>query len=433
MGFTASAYLAGAVAGALFFGYLMDRLGRKNLFMVTLVVYLVATVLTAFSWNLASFALFRFFTGAGIGGEYSAVNSAIDELIPARVRGHVDLAINGSWWVGTAVGSASSLVLLDPQLINVSLGWRLMFGIGAVLGVAVLLIRRYVPESPRWLMTHGRIEEANQVVRSIEATVKREAHLHQLPPPDGTITIRQRGPIGFVTVARTLFQEYPTRTVLGLTLMSTQAFLYNAIFFTYALVLSTFYGVSASSVGLYIFPFAVGNFLGPLLLGRFFDVWGRKVMIACTYILSGVLLAITGWFFMQGMLNAVTQTIAWSVIFFFASAGASSGYLTVSEIFPLEIRAMAIAFFYAVGTGIGGTVAPWLFGKLIATSARSVFYGDLVGAGLMVLGGIVAMVWAVPAERRSLEAIARPLSAVTVQMSPAIGYMPEQAGHPRGA
>jgi MFS family permease len=313
----------------------------------------------------------------------------------------------------------ASLVLLDPHLITVSLGWRLMFGIGAVLGVAVLLIRRYVPESPRWLMTHGRIEEANQVVRGTEATVTREAHLLRLPPPEGAITIRQRGPIGFVTVARTLFQEYPTRTVLGLTLMSTQAFLYNAIFFTYALVLSTFYGVSASSVGLYIFPFAVGNFLGPLLLGRFFDVWGRKVMIAFTYILSGLLLALTGWLFVQGMLDAVTQTIAWSIIFFFASAGASSGYLTVSEIFPLEIRAMAIAFFYAVGTGIGGTIAPWLFGRLIATSAQSVFYGDLVGAGLMVAGGIVALVWAVPAERRSLETIARPLSAVMVQTSPA--------------
>jgi MFS family permease len=425
IGFAASTYLVGAVAGALFFGYLMDRLGRKKLFIVTLLVYLIATVLTAFSWNLASFALFRFFTGAGIGGEYSAVNSAIDELIPARVRGHVDLAINGSWWVGTAAGSALSLVLLDPRLLSHSIGWRLMFGIGAVLGGAVLLIRRHVPESPRWLMTHGRLEEANQVVRNIEDTVNREAHLPQLPPPDETITIRQRGAIGFVTVARTLFQEYPTRTVLGLTLMSTQAFLYNAIFFTYALVLDTFYGVSTSSVGLYIFPFAVGNFLGPLLLGRFFDTVGRRIMISFTYIFSGILLAISGWMFVQGMLNAVTQTIAWSIIFFFASAGASSGYLTVSEIFPLEIRAMAIAFFYAVGTGIGGTIAPWLFGQLIATSARSVFYGDLVGAGLMVLGGVVAAVWAVPAERRSLEAIARPLSAVRVQTGPALQLRPK--------
>jgi MFS family permease len=411
IGFAATSYLIGAVCGALFFGYLTDRMGRKKLFMVTLLTYLVATILTGLSWNFFTFALFRFFTGTGIGGEYSAINSAIDELIPARVRGHVDLAINGSWWVGTAAGAAATLVLLDPHILPHSIGWRLCFALGAVLGLAILLIRRYVPESPRWLMTHGQIAEANQVVREIEDTVKRESGMRALPPPEGEIIIKERPPVGFITVAKVLFKEYPKRSILGAMLMSTQAFLYNAIFFTYALVLTKFYSVPDSSVGLYILPFAVGNFFGPLLLGRLFDSIGRRVMISATYIISGILLAITGYLFYMGALTAVTQTIAWSIIFFFASAGASSGYLTVSEVFPLEIRAMAIALFYALGTG-AGAFAPWLFGKLIESSSRSVFMGDLLGAGLMVLGGITALFFAVNAERKSLEAIAQPLSAV---------------------
>src|SRR5947209_4207066 len=412
IGFAGSAYLIGAVVGALFFSYLTDRLGRKNLFMVTLLVYLGGTVLTAFSWNFWTFIIFRFITGTGIGGEYSAINSAIDELIPARVRGHVDLAINGSWWVGTAVGSALTLLLLDPNIIPHSLGWRLCFGLGAALGFGVLLIRRIIPESPRWLMTHGRMDEANRIVAEIESTVKQETGLQKLPEPEGTITVEQRPPVGFITVAKVLFGEYPTRSILGAMLLGTQAFLYNAIFFTYGLVLTTFYHVPTGSIGLYILPFAVGNFFGPLLLGRLFDTLGRRVMISSTYILSGVLLIITGWMFDQGMLNAVTQTICWSVIFFFASAGASSAYLTVSEVFPLEIRAMAIAFFYALGTGAGGALAPWLFGVLIEKSAFSVFMGDLLGAGLMILGGLTAVFFAVDAERKSLEAVARPLSAV---------------------
>jgi MFS family permease len=410
-GFQATAYLIGAVVGALFFSYLTDRMGRKKLFMITLVVYLVATICTAFSWSFWTFAIFRFFTGTGIGGEYAAINSAIDELIPARVRGHVDLGINGSWWIGTAMAAAASLLLLDPHIFPVNVGWRIAFGMGAVLGLAVLLVRRYVPESPRWLMTHGRVKEAEAIVSDIERTVQNETH-QPLPEPEGSIRVKQRDPVGFIKLAKILFSTYPTRCVLGLSLMCTQAFLYNAIFFTYGLVLTKFYKVPASSVGLYLLPFAVGNFFGPLLLGRLFDTVGRRTMIFLTYAVSGVLLAISGYLFMIGALNAVTQTIAWMIIFFFASAGASSAYLTVSEVFPLEIRAMAIAFFYAVGTGVGGAFAPWLFGKLIQTSARSVFYGDLLGASLMVVGGLVALVWGVAAEGKSLEAIAQPLSAV---------------------
>jgi len=403
-------YIAGAVIGALFFGRLTDQLGRKKLFMITLGLYLVATVATAFSFNFLSFAAFRFLTGAGIGGEYAAINSAIDELIPARRRGWTDLAINGTWWVGTAFGAALTVVLLNPAVLPVTIGWRSVFGLGAVLGLAVLIVRRYVPESPRWLMMHGRFDEANKVVSGIEDQIKREDHLSELPEPGASITIRPRGTVGLMEVAHTMFSKYRKRAVLGFSLMVGQAFLYNAIFFTYGLVLTTFYKISASSVGLYLIPFAIGNILGPLTIGHLFDTIGRRKMISFTYIISGVLLTITGWLFMIGVLNAVTQTIAWSVIFFFASAGASSAYLTVSEVFPLETRALAIAFFYAIGTG-ASALAPLLLGALIAThSTTNVFYGYLVGAVLMIAAGLVAVFWGVAAERQSLESVATPLS-----------------------
>lgn len=410
VGLSASAYLAGSVLGAFLFSYLTDRHGRKRWFMITLLLYLSATVLTALSWNLWSFMVFRFLAGAGIGGEYSAINSAIDELIPARARGHTDLAINGSWWLGTAAGALLTVPLLNPHLIPEWLGWRLCFALGAVLGIAILLVRRAVPESPRWLMTKGRVQEAEEIVRSIEESVKRHEGIEGLPEPVGSITVSAGEHATFATVARVLVTTYPRRTVLGLTLMVTQSFLYNAIFFTYALVLSKFYHVPAHDIGLYILPFAIGNFLGPLLLGRLFDTVGRRPMIALTYGLSGILLAVTGWLFVQGYLTQTTQTLAWSVIFFFASAGASSAYLTVSEIFPLEIRAMAIAFFFVVAQG-AGILAPWMFGKLIETSAESVFYGDLVGASLMVTGAVIALIFGVKAERQPLENIATPLSA----------------------
>lgn len=410
VGLTASAYLAGSVGGAFLFSYLIDRQGRKRWFMLTLLVYLVATVLTAFSWDMWSFMVFRFLTGAGIGGEYSAINSAIDELIPASARGHTDLAINGSWWLGTAAGALLTIPLLNPAVIAENLGWRLCFILGGILGLAIILIRRYVPESPRWLMTHGRVREAEEIVAGIEQSVQRDEGVTSLPPPAGWITLHGRSPLTFGIVARELFRTYPQRTVLGLTLMITQSFLYNAIFFTYALILSKFYGVPPSSIGLYILPFAISNFFGPLLLGRFFDTVGRKPMIVLTYGLSGLLLAITGYLFWRGYLTAVTQTIAWAVIFFFASAGASSAYLTVSEVFPMEIRAMAIAFFFVVGQG-AGILAPWLFGHLIQSSSTSIFYGNLVGAGFMIAGAVVALVYGVNAERQSLENIATPLSA----------------------
>ncbi|HEY4345957.1 MAG TPA: MFS transporter [Gaiellaceae bacterium] len=411
VGLAGSIYIAGAVTGALVFGYLTDRLGRKRLFMVTLALYVAATVATALAWGPWSFMAFRFLTGAGIGGEYSAINSAIDELIPARVRGWVDLAINGSWWVGTAAGAAATIPLLDPNLISHSLGWRLCFGLGAVLGLLVLVVRKALPESPRWLMTHGRVEEAEKIVGEIERRVAASTG-EDLPEPEGSIEVTETERMGFITIAKTMFGRYPRRSVLGFSLMASQAFVYNAVFFSYGLVLTTFYNVPSGSVGYYILPFALGNFLGPLLLGRLFDSIGRRPMIAGSYVISGVLLAITGYLFTQHVLTATTQTIAWAVIFFFASAGASSAYLTVSEIFPLEIRAMAIAFFYAIATGAGGITGPVLFGALAGTKSRGYIYlGDGIAAALMVAAGVIELWLGVSAEQESLEDIATPLSA----------------------
>lgn len=410
IGMIASFYLLGAVLGSLFFGYLTDRLGRKKLFFATLTVYLCGAMLTAFSWSLWSFILFRFITGSGIGGEYAAINSAIDELIPARLRGRVDLIINGSYWVGAMIGSGSTVFLLDPHIFPVDLGWRLGFGIGAFLGLFILLLRKRVPESPRWLATHGYREEAEKVVQEIEHRVEKQTG-KKLRMPDKYLTIHPRKSFGFGIVAHAMFKKYRTRSVLGLSLMISQAFLYNAIFFTYALILTRFYNVSPDITGLYLLPFAVGNFLGPLLLGRFFDTIGRRQMISGTYIFSALLLAFTGYLFNAGDLGATSQTVMWSIIFFFASAAASSAYLTVSEIFPLEIRAMAIAFFYSIGTAAGGIAAPWLFGTLIGTGSRSnVFYGYLAGAAMMLAAALTEIIWGIRAEQQSLENVAAPLS-----------------------
>ncbi len=407
VGLSASLYLAGAVLGALFFGWLTDKLGRKKLFTVTLATYLVATLLTAFSMHFWMYGLFRFFTGAGIGGEYTAINSAIQELIPARFRGHTDLGVNGSFWVGAALGALGVLVLLNPHWFPIDLGWRLAFGLGAVLGMIILFLRRFIPESPRWLMTHGHFDEAERVMCHIED----RAGAGRAPADLPRIRIRQRT-THVVDVVRSLFKLYPKRALLGLVLMLAQAFFYNSIFFTYALVLGTFYGVPNDSIGLYILPFAAGNVLGPLLLGRLFDTLGRRIMITFTYAASGILLLVTAWMFVQGWLDATTQTLCWSVVFFFASAAASSAYLTVSESFPLEVRALAIAVFYALGTGLGGVAGPWLFGILIGTGHRgAVADGYLLGAGLMIIAAGFAWKLGINAERRSLEQVATPLSS----------------------
>ena len=411
-GLTASAYLAGAVVGALFFGWLTDRLGRKKLFTITVLVYLVATVATGFAWDFWSFAFFRFVTGAGIGGEYAAVNATIQELIPARRRGFTDLCINGSFWFGAMLGAASALVVLDPAIIDPEWGWRVAFVVGGVIGVVVLFLRRWIPESPRWLMTHGDPEGGSKVVGEIERRIENETGKKLPPVPQQKLRLRRHQGDWFIPSLRVLFTQYRQRTLVGVVLMASQAFCYNAVFFTYALVLTKFYDVPGNTVGYYIFPFAFGNLLGPLLLGRLFDSIGRRRMIGGTYALSGVLLAAAGWAFAEGWLGAAGQTAAWTVIFFFASAAASSAYLTVGETFPLEVRAVAISIFYAFGTGVGGIAGPAVFGALIETGARhELLLGYLLGGGLMLAGGAVAFWFGADAERRPLEEVAPPLSA----------------------
>ncbi|MDX6368722.1 MAG: hypothetical protein QOG93_224, partial [Gaiellaceae bacterium] len=411
IGLIGAFYVAGAVVGALGFGYLTDRLGRKRLFMITLAVYILATIASAFAWSAWSFFLFRFIAGAGIGGEYSAINSAIDELIPARVRGWVDLAINGSWWLGTAAGAMLSLVFLDTKIFRLDLGWRLTFGLGAILGIGVLITRRVLPESPRWLMIRGRTEEAETIVDGIERRVSKETG-EKLDEPGEKIEIHPRETTGFTTIARVLFKDYTSRTVLGLMMMSAQAFAYNAVFFTYGLVLTTFMHANKAHIGLYIVPFAIGNFLGPILLGPLFDKVGRRPMLTLTHLAAGSVLAVTAILFQQKALSAVSLTVLWCVVFFFASAAASAAYLTVSEIFPLEIRALAIAFFYAIGTGVGGIIGPALFGKLIGSkSFTEAAVGFLIAAGWLLIAGITAFFLAVDAEQKPLEEIAEPLSS----------------------
>lgn len=411
IGFIASCYLTGAVAGSLCFGYLTDLLGRRLLFFVTLAVYSVGGIMTAFSWDLWSFIAFRFITGLGIGGEYAAINSAIDELIPARLRGRINLIINGSYWIGAAIGAGSTIILLNPAILPVDLGWRVGFGIGSLLSFLILFLRRKVPESPRWLVTHGRRDEAEETVSRIEEQIEEETGV-KLDEPAETLTIHPRKSFGFGIIIRGMFTKYPKRAVLGLSLMVSQAFLYNAIFFTYALILTRFYQVPGARTGLYLFPFALGNFCGPLVLGHFFDTIGRRQMIAATYTVSALLLALTGHLFARGVLTAFSQTALWTVIFFFASAAASSAYLTVSEIFPLETRALAIAFFYSLGTAAGGVVAPWLFGTLIGTGSRTaVFYGYLAAAALMLAAAGVEAWIGVKAEQVPLERLSEPLSS----------------------
>jgi MFS family permease len=406
VGATASAYLAGAIVGALLFGRLTDSLGRKPLFLVTLSVYLVATLATAFAWNFASFAVFRALTGAGIGGECSAVNSAIDELLPARVRGRANLAINSTYWLGTALGAVASVVLLRPSVLPATVGWRACFGLGAVLGTSILALRRHMPESPRWLLLHGRIEEARHVVERIEHEVEQSLGV-PLPPPGGPSEHEVKGRVTFTAITRVLLRQYPRRTILGLSLMVAQAFAYNGVFFTYALVLGRYYGVASSDVGLYLLPFAAGNLLGPLVLGHLFDTLGRRMMITITYGASGVLLAVTGYGVAHAGLSAAAQTALWCAVFFVASAAASSAYLTVSELFPVELRGMAIALFYAVGTGVGGVAAPTLFGALIETGRReALLIGYGIGAALLFGAAGVAAALGVGAERKSLEQIA---------------------------
>jgi MFS family permease len=410
LGAIASFYVAGAVTGAIIFGWLTDRFGRRLVFYMTLIIYLSGVLLSALAWDFLSFALFRLLTGLGIGGEYAAVNSAIDELIPAKYRGRVDLIVNGSFWLGAAFGALATPFLLDQRIFAVNLGWRLGFAIGGVLGLSILLLRAFVPESPRWLVTHCRSEEAEAIVKDIEDRVVADTNKRPDMPTE-RLTIHPRKSFGLKLIFTAMLEKYRERSLLSLTLMVAQSFLYNSVFFTFGLILAHFYQVPNQRVGLYVLPLAIGNFCGPLLLGPLFDTVGRRKMISATFALSGVALFVTAVLFGLDRLTAVTQTIAWLIIFFIASPAASSAYLTASEIFPLETRALAIACFYAIGTAIGGSVAPLMFGRLIETGTSwYVASGYIVAALLLLAAAIVEFKWGIDAEGKSLESIADPLS-----------------------
>jgi MFS family permease len=414
LGQAGTAYVLGACSGAIGFGYLTDRLGRKRLFIATLAVYLIATVATAFAFSFWSFMLFRFLTGMGIGGEYAAINSAIDELIPAKQRGWVDLAINGSFWLGAVFGAALSGVLLDTSLFATDVGWRLAFGLGALLALAILFVRRTVPESPRWLMVHGREKQADKIVSEIEEDVKDAEDISRLPEPEDSIEITQRDSTGFVDVGKTLFGKYPRRSWLGFVLMATQAFLYNAVLFNYSGMLTGFFGIGDSVAGLYLIPFGIANFLGVLLLGRFFDTIGRRTMIAATYLVGGVGMLVNGLLIGSEALSGTGFVVILCATFFFASAAASAAYLTVSEIFPLETRAMAIAFFYACATALGGAIGPLYFGKVVeGANPDALMIAFIISAGLMIIAAVTELLFGPAAEQETLEDIAEPLSAET--------------------
>ena len=411
VGTLASFYVVGAVSGALVFGWLTDRLGRKKIFYLTLSTYVLGVLLSACSWNFWSFAVFRFITGFGIGGEYAAINSAIDELMPARLRGRIDVMVNGSYWLGAAAGAAASIPLLSGAIVPLDWGWRLGFAIGGVLGIGVLFLRHLLPESPRWQVTHGKSEQAKLTIEEIETRVSHSGG-GALPKAEGSLTIHPRESFGFGLIFGAMLGKHRGRSVLALVLMVAQAFLFNAVFFTYGLVLQHYEHVPDADIGLYILPLCLGNLMGPLVLGHFFDTIGRKKMIAGTYAVSGLLLMAVALLFGFGLLTALTQTLCWVGVFFFASAAASSAYLTASEIFPLETRALAIAVFYALGTLIGGAAAPSLFGVLIAAGSAWALSAGYAVAGVLMLAGAVMEIWlGIDAEGKSLEDIAEPLSA----------------------
>lgn len=414
IGNAASFYVTGAVLGALLFGWLTDRYGRRMIFYITLGLYLIGVLASAFSWDFWSFVAFRFITGLGIGGEYAAINSAIDELMPAKLRGRINLGVNGSYWMGAAMGAGAIIFLLSGEWVSIDLGWRLGFGVGAVLGLFILMLRRFVPESPRWQVTHGHVEEAEQTVAAIEEKIG-----EPLPEPEGTLTVRPQKVFGFGVVFHTMLFKHPLRSVLALVLMVSQAFLFNSVFFTYGLVLNKFYEVDETKIGTYILPLTLSNLMGPIILGTLFDTVGRKRMITLTYAVTGLMLVGVAGLFSAGILTAWMQTFCWIAIFFVASAAASSAYLTASEIFPLETRAMAIAVFFALGTLIGGATAPSLFGYLIGTGdPHMVSIGYLIAGGLMLIAAVCERVLGVETAGQSLESIAPPLCALEEETPP---------------
>jgi MFS family permease len=414
VGFAGTVYLIGQVVGALTFGRMTDRLGRKRLFIITLAIYLVGSGVAGLAWAPWFLYIWRFVAGLGIGGEYTAINSAIDELIPAKYRGRVDIAVNGTYWAGALLGAVASFYLLDTSLVPENLGWRIAFFIGPVMGLIIIFLRRHIPESPRWMVTHGHAEEADRIVDDIEESVKAQGVTLEPVDESRAILLKPKDDMPFRDLVEVFLKRYPSRTVLGLTMMITQSFLYNAIFFTYALVLQNFYHLDKSTAALYFIPFAIGNLLGPLLLGHLFDTIGRRTMVFLTYVLAGLVLLVSAFLFNAGVLTAVTHTIFWCISFFFASAGASAAYLTVSEIFPLEVRGQAISYFFAIAQ-VFGALGPVLFGALVGEGKERepLFWGYVLASAIMMAGGLVARFIGVDAEGKGLEDIADPLSKVS--------------------
>jgi MFS family permease len=413
VGLAGTFYLLGQVFGALFFGRLSDRLGRKNLFLISLAVYLIGSAIAGLSFAPWFFYIWRFVAGAGIGGEYAAINSAIDEIIPAKYRGRVDIAINGTYWGGAALGAVASVFFLNTDIFAQDIGWRLSFFIGPILGLLLIYLRRHIPESPRWQMTHGREEDAERNLDAIEDRIRAEGKTIPSVDESKAIVVKEYGQVPFLTIAKVLFKKYPRRTFVGVTMMVTQSFLYNAIFFTYALVLENFYDTPPASASQYLIIFALGNLIGALVLGHFFDTWGRRRMLFATYVLAGLILLVSAFLFNAGLLNAGTHTAFWCASFFFASAGASAAYLTVSEIFPLELRSQVISYVFSIGQLVGA-IAPALYGALIGdgTDRGPLFWGYVLGSVVMMFGGVVSGVFGVSAAGKSLEDIADPLSLV---------------------
>ncbi|MGH3830071.1 MAG: MFS transporter [Pseudonocardiaceae bacterium] len=419
-GYIASLYLLGEVVGALVFGRITDRLGRKKLFFFTLALYMIASATAAFSFDVWSLLFFRFLAGTGIGGEYTAINSAIDELIPPYYRGRVDIAVNGTYWAGAMIGAAANILLLNPDLVPVDLSWRIGFFIGPVIAVSIIFLRRTIPESPRWLMTQGRQVEAERIVDEIETRVRADGIELESIPKGKELPVTGRGNVPYRQIAKTMLRDYPSRSFLGFSLMAPQAFLYNSIFFTSGLILVQFYKIEIQNTSYYLIPFALGNLLGPLVLGKLFDTIGRRKMLTFTYCVSGVLMTISALLFSANLLTATTQTAIWCAIFFFASTGASAAYLTVSEIFPLELRAQAISFFFAISQLVGGVAAPLVFTYLVSGGRNLLTIGYYAAGAIMLAGGLIAWRFGVDAERKSLERIAYPLSALRRPIEPPI-------------
>ena len=402
LGLSSTFYLLGTVLGALFFGYLADRCGRRKLFLWTLTVYVCATCLTAFSWNLLTFTLCRTLTGAGIGGEYAAITSAVDELIPARLRGTIDMIINSTFWIGVMLGTLVATTFLSDHVFGLRLGWRLAFFSGLPIALVVLYLRRHLPESPRWLLTHGDRNQAEIVTREIEALASQGGKI--LTPVTATVHIPRGSTDVLRNTAHLFTGPRKGRAILCLGIMIAQSFFYNSVFFSTSLVLLRFYGVSAAHVGYIFLPIALTNFLGPALLGRFFDTIGRRIMVSASFCLTGIVFLIASVLFETGRLGVVSQVAWWAAAFFFAASAAGSAYLTTSELFPQQVRATAIAFFYAAGTLFGGVLGPVIFGTLLNRGIRRhIVYGYIATAIVMILAGIAQAIWGVSAEGKPLE------------------------------